>query len=165
MIPIITGVVASSIIKAGVFSWVGALDQCGAVTGYTAYTTSPTLSIGVKIYYNESLTSTWFDFLGSLFFYNNVAYILDEDSAIVTNYQKINNVAVIYGGCGDGGVVGNIYHQDANFSIGSKVFSTCYADSTYYLAGGLYYLGEGMGQNILEIGTVGDVVSYNSCGT
>ena len=164
MIPIITGVIASSITKTSIFNWAGSLDQCGAVTGYTAYTTSPILSIGVKVYYNAALTQTWYDNLGSLFIYNNVAYILDLDSLITASYAKVNNSAPTYGGCGDTAQSSTVYPLDTGFTPGTKVYTVCYEDSSMY-ASGTFFVGNGVGQSIIVMAGDGTVFSNTGCGT
>lgn len=165
MIPIITGVIASSVTGINVYGYNGS-SSCDNTLFATAYTTSPILGVGVKLYVNPQLTIEYTDPVdgyGTLFKTSGVVYLLGEFSEIATTYNEIQPTTN-YNGCGSSGVQSIIYIDGAVIP-GTSIYTTCYADSSYYASGGTYFTGPGYGDSIINVDANGGISSSASCST
>lgn len=168
MIPIITGVIASSIAGVTVYMF-GGYYSCDNADSVNIYTTSPVLGVGVKLYLNIGLTTEYTDPIdgrGTLFRTGGAgepAYGLNAGTSQIAAAYTVLPLTNTYDGCGSGTSSTPIY-VNGSPSPGTKVYTVCYADPAFY-ASGTYFTGSGVGQSILNIDVNGEISSVTSCST
>lgn len=125
MIPIITGVIASSIAVGGIFSFNGQGD-CLASSPVTVYTTSPILAYGVTLYENVELTLPY----NGLFIMSGVVYVVSDGNITIIAAEFTTGKYSTYDGCFGETPSGNIWIPSNNTSVGGAVYTACYADDS-----------------------------------
>ena len=147
MIPIITGVIASSIAASSIYSFNGQADCMGG-SPVTVYATSPALIYGVVLYQDAELITTY----SGLFLYGGLAYVVSNGDITNIATEFTTGTYSTYSGCFDGIPSGIIWIPSGNLSSGA-VYTACYADDST-LAKSQFYNIDNSGSNLIANCTI-----------
>jgi len=147
MIPIITGVIASSVAR-GVYSFTGQAD-CFGSSPVTVYTSSSSLSYSSVLYQNPDLTSPY----SGLFITSGMVYVVSETGNItIIATEFVSGRYSTYDGCGGETPSGNIWIPSGNTNSGA-VYTACYADDSTKALNQTYNI-DNSGSNLIATATI-----------
>lgn len=150
-----------------VYEWNGFLS-CTYSTLVVVYTTSPNIDVGVTLYTDEALTTTYDEVYGlnsSFSFEGNVFFV--GENGVVSSVFACAAPLTVYSGCGDTVPAGTVY-LGGPFELGTVVYSSPYTDPVNVFPNALFGVdigSTGISNFTFATSDFGVILTIDACGS